>query len=119
MDGTTTIIISPLVAAAVGTLFTAIVSAVTALIRALWKDRASLYKKLLEMLALQFADSTSRTELWNAQRGVIEGQTREIADMKRVALELKEETKKALEDLKDENRQALAEMREEIRRPKS
>lgn len=53
------------------------------LIKKLWSDRDSISEKLFAMLELQFADSTTRKELWNAQAKVIDGQTGAIKDLTR------------------------------------
>lgn len=58
------------------------------LIRALWTAREALQFKIIEMLALKFADAANAKDLWSAQSKVIEDQTRTIAEQSKIIASL-------------------------------
>lgn len=70
------------------------------LIRALWDARESLQSKLVEMLAMKFADAANSKDLWSAQAKVIEDQTRTIAEQSRIISMLDRRVAELAEELK-------------------
>lgn len=65
-------------------------------IKLLWKERVDLQVKIIEMLALKFADAMNARDLWSAQAEVTQEQTRTIASLeKRIADLIEQQRRRA------------------------
>ena len=60
----------------------------------LWKACTKWQEKVLEMLALKFADASNAKDLWSAQAKVIEDQTRTIHGLEKQVAGLADEVRR-------------------------
>jgi hypothetical protein len=86
--------LDPTILTAIGVLFTTATGALGWLVKTLWAERADAYAKLVEMLRLQYGDAAQRKQLWDDLSKVVDNQTREIADSKRVINDLVSELRR-------------------------
>lgn len=76
--------LDPILLSAIGAIWGVAVIGLGWLISKLWTARDEAEKTVVDVLKLQFADTTSRKELWDGLKQTIDANGREIADLKRV-----------------------------------
>lgn len=80
--------IDPTMQAVIAVLFSTACGAIGWLITRLWTERSTAQDKLALMLSQQFDMNLQRKDLWSDLEKVVEDNSRETADLKRVITEL-------------------------------
>lgn len=86
--------LDPILLTAIGAIWTVACAGFGWLVVKLWSGRDEAEKTVVDVLKLQFSDTTSRKELWDGLKQTIDGNGREIADLKRVLGELTAELRR-------------------------